>query len=116
MSKKEDNYFNFNYTSKKYKQKLPKLEVDELPNFDKINKQMEKQITKPKNGDYYNLYKDFDETKDNKDIVYKLGKAPFLFLNEHNKKYYQRFNNVKQCEEATCDDADNAELVREAFF
>lgn len=116
MSKKEDNYFNFDYNETKFKKRLPTLEVDPLPDFEKLNKQFEKTIMKPKNNDYYNLYKDFDETKNNQDLVHKLSKAPFLFTNEHNQKYYQRFNNIKQCEEATCDDADSAELVREAFF
>jgi hypothetical protein len=117
MSNKD--YFNFNYDSnqKFYKKKLKKpLEVDELPNFEKVNVQLQKQITKPKNNNYYNLYKDFDETKSKDDIIKKLEKAPFTFLNEHPQKYYQRYNNIKQCEDAKCEDADNADLVREAYF
>jgi hypothetical protein len=114
MSKNnKDNYFN--YGKKETKPKI-KLEVDELPDFDKINKQMQKTIMKPKNNDYYNLYRDFDESKSKKDIGYKLEKAPFLFTNEHKQKYFQRYNNDKQCEEPSCQDADNAELVKEAFF
>jgi len=79
--------------------------IDE--NAKKINK---------KNLDYYNVYKDFNETRSNTDLIYKLDKAPFLFWNEHKQKYFQRYNNDKQCAEPSCQDADNVELVKEAFF
>lgn len=69
-----------------------------------------------KNIDYYSVYKDFNETRSDADIGYKLEKAPFLFWNEHKQKYFQRYNNDKQCEEPSCEDADNVELVKEAFF
>jgi hypothetical protein len=120
-NKKSDDYFNFGKKDKianTQKFKIPQV-VDDLPNFEKINKDVERQrrqISK-KNTDYYEIYKDFDESKNKgKDIIYKLEKAPFVFLNEHPSKYYQRFNNVKQCEDYGCKDADDAELVREAYF
>jgi len=78
-----------------------------IKNAYKINK---------KNIDYYNIYKDFNETRSNTDLIHKLEKAPFLFWNEHKQKYFQRYNNDKQCEEPSCEDADNVELVKEAFF
>lgn len=119
-NKNSDDYFDFGKRDRlanKNKFKIPQV-VDDLPDFDKINKEIEKKNKRfsKKNLDYYNLYKDFDESVSKKDIIHKLEKAPFLFWNEHPKNYYQRFNNVKQCEEATCEDADTAELVREAYF
>jgi len=65
---------------------------------------------------YYDVYKDFNETRSNTDLIHKLDKAPFLFWNEHKQKYFQRYNNDKQCAEPSCEDADNVELVKEAFF
>ena len=112
-------YFDFgknNTKNKKYK-----LEVDPLPNFDKLsmkNIEVQKNADRinKKNNDYFKLYKDFDETKNNLDIVHKLEKAPFLFLNIHPKKYYERYTNEKQCREPSCEDANNVELIKEAFF
>lgn len=77
-----NNYFNFN-TDIKPPIKI-KLEVDPLPDFDKLsnklvnNTKIADKINK-KNNDYYNLYKDFNENTNNLDIVHKLEKAPFLF-------------------------------------
>jgi hypothetical protein len=114
-----NNYFNFN-TDIKPPIKI-KLEVDPLPDFDKLsnklvnNTKIADKINK-KNNDYYNLYKDFNEKTNNLDIVHKLEKAPFLFWNQHPKKYFERYTNEKQCGEPSCHDADNVELVKEAFF
>lgn len=114
-----NNYFNFN-TDIKPPIKI-KLEVDPLPDFDKLsnklvnNTKIADKINK-KNNDYYNLYKDFNENTNNLDIVHKLEKAPFLFWNQHPKNYFERYTNEKQCREPTCQDADNVELVKEAFF
>jgi hypothetical protein len=114
-----NNYFNFN-TDIEPPIKI-KLEVDPLPDFDKLsnklvnNTKIADKINK-KNNDYYNLYKDFNEKTNNLDIVHKLEKAPFLFWNQHPKNYFERYTNEKQCREPTCQDADNVELVKEAFF
>jgi len=121
MSKiNNSDYFNFGNADKiAYKNKIKiKQVLDDLPDFEKINKDIEKKGIKinKKNKNYYDLYKDFNETVSKKDIVHKLENAPFLFWNEHPQKYYQRYNNTKQCENAQCEDADTAELVREAYF
>lgn len=120
--KSSDNpdYFNFGKADKiayANKQKIKQV-LDDLPDFEKINKEVEKKSIKisKKNKNYYDLYKDFNENVSKKDIINKLEKAPFLFWNEHPQMYYQRYNNTKQCEDAKCEDADTAEIVREAFF
>jgi len=113
-----NNYFNFNTD---IKSSSKKLEVDPLPDFDKLSNKFfndtktSNKINK-KNNDYYNLYKDFNEKTNNLDIIHKLDKAPFLFWNQHPKNYFERYTNEKQCREPTCKDADNVELVKEAFF
>ena len=113
-----NNYFNFNTDIKSTSKKL---EVDPLPDFDKLSNKFfndtktSNKINK-KNNDYYNLYKDFNEKTNNLDIIHKLDKAPFLFWNQHPKNYFERYTNEKQCREPTCKDADNVELVKEAFF
>lgn len=113
-----NNYFNFNTD---IKSSSKKLEVDPLPDFDKLSNKFfndtktSNKINK-KNNDYYNLYKDFNEKTNNLDIIHKLDKAPFLFWNQHPKNYFERYTNEKQCREPTCKDAENVELVKEAFF
>jgi hypothetical protein len=85
---------------------------------EEINKKIEKQnnVIQKKNFNYYDLYRDFDETTNNKDIIHKLEKAPFLFLNDHRQNYFNRYTDIKQCEEKNCIDANDEELVREAYF
>ena len=102
---------------------IPEIKVELVRDYEPIkiedqNKQSKKDANK-RNKEYlkyYDVYKDFNETKSNTDIIYKLDKAPFLFWNEHKQKYFQRYNNDKQCSEPSCQDADNVELVKEAFF
>lgn len=119
MNRKDNNYFNFNTSD--VKTSSIKLEVDPLPDFDKISKKLVNdnkiadKINK-KNSDYYNLYKDFNENTNNLDIIHKLDKAPFLFWNQHPKNYFERYTNEKQCREPSCEDANNIELMKEAFF
>jgi hypothetical protein len=119
-NKKEDQYFDFGKKDRIDFSNTPRV-LENLPNFnydEDINqKNLKKQgKLKMKNEDYFNIYKDFNEKSDNKDIAHKLEKAPFLFLNVHNQKYFERYNNDKQCVEVDCYDANNSELVREAFF
>jgi hypothetical protein len=122
MSKnnKDDQYFKFGQKESKAFLNAP-LVLQSLPKFDyeadahtKAGKKQD--IIKKKNNDYFNIYKDFNEKSNPRDIAHKLEKAPFLFLNEHKQSYFQRYNNDKQCVERNCNDADNSELVREAFF
>ena len=115
-----NNYFNFN-TDNKSKPSTKKLEVDPLPDFDKLSTKLVNNNTiadriNKKNNDYYNLYKDFNEKTNDLDIIHKLDKAPFLFWNQHPKNYFERYTNEKQCRELSCEDANNVELVKEAFF
>ena len=37
-------------------------------------------------------------------------------MNKNPKKYYERYTNEKQCREPSCEDANNVELIKEAFF
>ena len=118
MNRKDNNYFNYNTD---IKTSVKKLEVDPLPNFDNISlktvndEKIADKINK-KNNNYYNLYKDFNEKTNNLDIIHKLDKAPFLFWNQHPKQYFERYTDDKQCREPSCEDANNIELVKEAFF
>ena len=84
----------------------------------KQNAKIEKQnrLISKKNFNYYDLYKDYDESKNNLDMVHKLEKAPFLYTNVHPKKYFERYNDIKQCREDDCNDTNDSELVREAYF
>lgn len=117
---KEDQYFDFGKKDReKYLKDLAKKPMfDYGPDLDAQNKKIQKEADKinKKNSDYYNVYKDFNEKSSSKDLAHKLEKAPFLFWNDHKQNYFQRFTNEKQCEERNCQDADNAELVKEAFF
>jgi len=118
MNRKDNNYFNYNTD---IKTSVKKLEVDPLPNFENISlktvndEKIADKINK-KNNNYYNLYKDFNEKTNNLDIIHKLDKAPFLFWNQHPKQYFERYTDDKQCREPSCEDANNIELVKEAFF
>jgi len=110
--------------------RLPKPEEDLAKKNKKLNDLVEKKFKeskystdvdkakekKKKEFNYYDLYRDYDETINDRDIVHKLEKAPFLFTNEHPKNYFQRYNNIKQCEEDQCVDANDDDLVKEAFF
>ena len=115
-------YFNFGKKAEdKFKNtKFPKLEVLEINTSEldlkRQNELIEKSNSKKIEFNYYDVYRDFNEKKDNKDIIHKLDKAPFLFTNEHKQKYFQKYNNLKQCEEDECIDSNNVELVKEAFF
>jgi len=110
--------------------RLPPVPEDPTKKNKKINELVGKKIReskystdvdkkkeqKKKEFNYYDLYRDYDETTNERDIVHKLEKAPFLFTNEHPQNYFQRYNNVKQCEEDKCMDANDDDLVKEAFF
>jgi len=116
------NFFNFGQKDRDayLNRKAPRLEVLEVNTTEldikRQNELVAKSNKKKVEFNYYDLYTDFNEKKDNKDIIHKLDKAPFLFTNEHRKKYFQRYTDLKQCEEVDCYDANNAELVKEAFF
>jgi len=124
MSKKilNKDYFSYPNPIDYNNQRAPELIPLELNNIEldlkKQNDLVAKQLKQKKKIDfnYYDIYKDFNENTNNKDIIHKLDKAPFLFTNEHKKKYFQRYTNIKQCNEERCLDANNAELVKEAFF
>jgi hypothetical protein len=109
--------------------RLPEVEEDLAKKNKRLNEYIAKKFREEKHKkdrkdkdkkklefNYYDVYKDRDETIDNRDIVHKLEKAPFLFTNVHPKSYFERYNNTKQCEEANCVDANDDELVKEAFF
>jgi hypothetical protein len=115
------NYFNFGQTDRDWNNREPpRLEVLEINTTEldikRQNELIAKNNKKKIEFNYYDLYKDFNEKKDKKDIIHKLDKAPFLFTNEHRQKYFQRYTDLKQCVEVDCYDANNAELVKEAFF
>lgn len=116
------NFFNFGQNDRDayLNRKAPRLEVLEVNTTEldikRQNELVAKSNKKKVEFNYYDLYTDFNEKKDNKDIIHKLDKAPFLFTNEHRQKYFQRYTDLKQCAEVDCYDANNAELVKEAFF
>jgi hypothetical protein len=116
------NFFNFGQNDRDayLNRKAPRLEVLEVNTTEldikRQNELVAKGNKKKVEFNYYDLYTDFNEKKDNKDIIHKLDKAPFLFTNEHKQKYFQRYTDLKQCAEVDCLDANNAELVKEAFF